>query len=74
VISRGLSQLEGLRQRLQTKLEEELSRAEARWGENQFERLRQAAQRLADQLSEVEELESAIETQLQRRLEPGEGQ
>jgi hypothetical protein len=74
VISRGLSQLEGLRQRLQTKLEEELSRAETRWGESQFERLRQAAQRLADQLSEVEELEHAIETQLQRRLEPGKGQ
>lgn len=74
LVSRGLSQLEGLRQRLQTKLEQELRRAEARWGESQFELLRQAAQRLADQLSEVEELESAIEAQLQRRLGPGQGQ
>lgn len=74
MISRGLSQLEGLRQRLQSKLEEELSRAETRWGESQFERLRQAAQRLADQLSEVEELENAIEAQLERRLGPGGGQ
>jgi hypothetical protein len=71
MINRGLSQLEGLRQRLQTKLEEELTRAETRWSESQFERLRQAAQRLADQLSEVEELENAIEAQLQLRLESG---
>lgn len=74
LLSRGLSQLEGLRQRLQTRLEEELRRAEARWGESQFEALRQAAQRLADQLSEVEELETEIKAQLQRRLGPGEGQ
>ena len=70
LISRGLSQLEELRQRLQGKLEDELRRAESRWGDSRFEGLRLAAQRLADQLSEVEELETAIEAQLQRRLGP----
>jgi len=74
LIQRGLAQLEGLRQRLQTKLEEELRRAETRWGESQFEQLRQMAQRLADQLEEVEELERAIAARLQRQLGPGQDQ
>jgi hypothetical protein len=74
LVERSLSQLERLRQQLQERLEEELKRAEARWGESQFERLRLAAQRLADQLAEVEELESTIAGRLQKRLDPGGGQ
>ena len=63
---RSLEQLDGLRLKLQQKLDEELARAEARWGgdpsgDDQFRALRLAAQRLADQLSEVEELEGRIE-------------
>ncbi len=74
----SIEQLDGLRQRLQQRLEEELARAEARWGgadrplsevNGQFEQLRLAAQNLADQLTAVEEME----TRLQRLLEPGEG-
>ncbi|MEB3263646.1 MAG: lecithin retinol acyltransferase family protein [Synechococcus sp.] len=72
----ALEQLDGLRLRLQQKLEQELARAEERWGQgaadagsDQFTRLRIAAQRLADQLSEVEELEARLE----RMLEPGQG-
>ena len=57
----SLVQLEGLRQRLQEKLETELRRAEERWSEDQFTALRRAAQKLADQLSEVEELEERLE-------------
>jgi hypothetical protein len=78
LIASSLQQLEALRQRLQNRLERELRQAEARWGQSQFEMLRRAAQRLADQLAEVEDLEAAIEAQLQRRLaaghDPGEGQ
>jgi hypothetical protein len=75
---RSIEQLDGLRQRLQQRLEEELVKAELRWGgvegriaeaNGQFEQLRQAAQNLADQLTAVEEMES----RLQRLLEPGEG-
>ncbi len=74
LIQRSLSQLESLHQRLQNRLEGALRRAEARWGESQFEPLRLAAQGLADQLAEVEELERAIEAQLQRRLGSGQSQ
>jgi Lecithin retinol acyltransferase len=63
---RTLEQLDGLRGRLQQRLEEELARAEMRWqpadgnsGET-FRRLRAAAQGLADQLSQVEELEERL--------------
>lgn len=72
---RSLEQLDELRQRLQQRLEEELSRAELRWGGadspagNQFPQLRLAAQKLADQLSQVEEMEE----QLERLLTAGEG-
>ncbi len=62
---RSLDQLDQLRQTLQQKLDEELVRAEARWGEGQFEGLRRAAQKLADQLAEVEDLESVMEQRLQ---------
>ena len=71
---RSLEQLEGLRRRLQQRLEEELERAEQRWSPDVeaasegFQRLRAAAQGLADQLSQVEELEERIE----RLLEPSE--
>jgi hypothetical protein len=65
---RSLEQLEGLRQTLQSKLDEELARAEARWGEGQFEMLRRAAQKLADQLAEVEDLEAAMDQRLQGLL------
>jgi Lecithin retinol acyltransferase len=66
---RSLEQLDGLRVKLQTRLEQELARAEERWGNDAntanpsplFQSLRLAAQRLADQLSEVEELEERIE-------------
>jgi hypothetical protein len=72
---RSLAQLDGLRLRLQEKLETELARAEARWGDGgqgtgQFASLRLAAQKLADQLSEVEEME----TKLEQLLEHGKGQ
>ena len=66
---RSLEQLDQLRLKLQQRLEVELARAEARWGQTQFEALRLAAQKLADQLSEVEELEARLE----RLLEPGSG-
>ncbi|MFM7453583.1 MAG: lecithin retinol acyltransferase family protein [Cyanobium sp.] len=65
---RSLEQLEGLRQSLQEKLDGELARAEARWGEGQFEGLRRAAQKLADQLEEVEDLEAAMHQRLQGLL------
>jgi len=70
VAQRSLEQLDGLRQRLQARLEEELARAELRFGSEegegsaQFARLRLAAQKLADQLAEVEELEAKLELQL----------
>jgi hypothetical protein len=67
---RSLAQLDQLRLSLQQKLEEELSRAEARWGEDRFESLRLAAQNLADRLTEVEELEE----RLRRQFEPGQDQ
>jgi hypothetical protein len=72
---RTIEQLDGLRRSLQERLEEELARAELRWAgeadnaDHQFLRLRQAAQGLADQLSQVEE----IEARLERMLESGEG-
>ena len=65
LVRRSLEQLDALRLKLQTKLESELSRAEERWGagaeQPQFQRLRLAAQTLADQLSEVEEMEVKLE-------------
>jgi len=67
---RSLAQLDQLRLSLQQKLEEELSRAEARWGQERFESLRLAAQNLADRLTEVEELEE----RLRRQFEPGQDQ
>jgi hypothetical protein len=63
----SLEQLDGLRLKLQQKLETELARAEMRWGEGrdgaseQFVTLRLAAQNLADQLEEVEEMEDRLE-------------
>ena len=75
---RSLEQLDGLRLKLQERLETELARAEERWGsgdpaaaaDGQFSALRQAAQNLADQLSEVEELEGRME----RLLDPARDQ
>jgi seryl-tRNA synthetase len=61
--------LDKLRQGLQQRLEEALGRAEARWGQDRFESLRLAAQKLADQLTAVEELEE----RLRRQLEPDQG-
>jgi hypothetical protein len=62
---RSLEQLDGWRLQLQQRLEEELLRAEARWGSGNdntpFTRARLAAQSLADQLSEVEELEERLQ-------------
>ena len=67
---RSIEQLDGLRLKLQHRLELELAKAEQRWspGEAQspgFETLRLAAQKLADQLSEVEELEGRLERMLE---------
>ena len=66
---KSLEQLDGLRAKLQGRLEEELAKAELRWGSNeqpsdQFVQLRLAAQKLADQLSQVEEMEAKIEGML----------
>lgn len=72
LVQRSLEQLETLRQTLQSRLDSALARAEARWGQGQFEALRQAAQGLADQLSEVEELESTLQSRLQGLLGGGE--
>ena len=66
-----LQQLEELRQSLQRRLDDELARAESRWGQSQFEALRRASQQLADQLAEVEDLETALEERLQLALTAG---
>ncbi len=63
---RSLEQLDSWRLQLQQRLEQELARAEARWGSGTdnntpFVRARLAAQSLADQLSEVEELEERLQ-------------
>jgi hypothetical protein len=67
---RSLEQLEALRLKLQQALEQELTKAEARWGQaggtgtgrnEAFEGLRLAAQRLEDKLSEVEELQQRLD-------------
>ena len=62
---RSLEQLDSWRLQLQQRLEEELCRAEARWGSGNdsspFLRARLAAQSLSDQLSEVEELEQRLQ-------------
>jgi hypothetical protein len=62
---KSLEQLDGLRLKLQEKLEQELVKAEARWGDDQFGALRLAAQTLADQLSEVEDMELKLERLLE---------
>jgi hypothetical protein len=70
LIRRSLQQLDGLRIKLQQRLEAELTKAEARWGEPEgVSALRLAAQKLADQLREVEELEARLEN----LLDPGSG-
>ncbi|MEB3333467.1 MAG: lecithin retinol acyltransferase family protein [Cyanobacteriota bacterium] len=68
-----LGQLDGLRSKLQIKLEEELAKAEARWAgpmasNEQLVRLRLTAQNLADQLTEVEEIEAKLETLLSNKI------
>ena len=72
---RTLERLDGLRSGLQTRLEEELTKAALRWGSteqpsDQFVRLRLAAQKLADQLSDLEEMEAKLERMLETPL-PG---
>ena len=67
---RSIEQLDGLRLKLQQRLESELARAEQGWSSGdptspRFETLRLAAQKLADQLSEVEELEARLERMLE---------
>jgi hypothetical protein len=66
-----LAQLDGLRGKLQEKLEEELAKADVRFGGDsspgdQFAQLRLAAQKLADQLSAVEELEARLEGMVEK--------
>jgi hypothetical protein len=62
---RSLEQLDGLRLRLQQRLEQELEQAEQWWagdkGSDQLGKLRLQAQSLADQLATVEELEGRLE-------------
>ncbi|MCT0199124.1 lecithin retinol acyltransferase family protein [Synechococcus sp. CS-1325] len=62
---RSLEQLDGLRLRLQQRLEQELEQAEQWWagdkGTDQLGKLRLQAQSLADQLATVEELEDRLE-------------
>ena len=60
LVRRSLERLERLRQTLLEQLETALTRVEARWGQQQLEEVRLAAQKLADQLSEVEELEAKL--------------
>lgn len=74
LVRQTVAQLEGLRQKLQGRLDEELAKAEARWGQGQFEALRRTAQGLADQLAEVEDMEAALESRLHGLLEPGDDQ
>jgi hypothetical protein len=66
---RGLEQIDGLRLKLQQRLEEELAKTEWRWGNGEggepFETLRLAAQTVADQLSAVEEMEAKLEQLLE---------
>ncbi len=69
LVRRSLGRLERLRQTLLEQLETALTHVEARWGEQQLGAVRLAAQKLADQLSEVEELEARLE----RLLDPGSG-
>jgi hypothetical protein len=77
---RSLEQLESLRLKLQQALEQELTKAEARWGQGSapwsgggtggaeaFDGLRLAAQRLEDKLSEVEELQQRLDQLLKGR-------
>ncbi len=64
---RTLTQLHGLSQRLQQRLEQQLARWEGQEAEGNLGQLRLAAQTLADQLSTVEELEH----RLSRLLQPG---
>jgi hypothetical protein len=66
---RTLEQVDDLRTRLQSRLEEELAKAERRWNPGEaasdtFVRLRQAAQTIADQLSQAEELERKLQAML----------
>ncbi len=70
----AMAQLDGLRRRLQERLERELAMAEDRWmseaGQpdgDQFRSLRLAAQRIADQLAEVEDLEARLTRRLGSR-------
>jgi hypothetical protein len=67
IAQRTLRQLDGLRQRLQRRLDQQLGHWESRDEKESPGQLRLAAQALADQLSAVEELED----RLSRLLEPG---
>jgi hypothetical protein len=69
LVRRSLERLERLRHTLLAQLDTALARVEARWGQQQLEAVRLAAQKLADQLSEVEELEA----RLGHLLDPGSG-
>jgi hypothetical protein len=82
---RTIEQLDLLRLGLQRRLEEDLARAEQRWGgaeaadggrnevSAQFQKVRLAAQKLADQLAQVEEMEGQLERLLEsnHKREPG---
>jgi len=72
---RTLEQVDDLRNRLQSRLEEELAKAERRWSPGEsaseaFVRLRQAGQALADQLSQAEELGHQLEAMLAQAPTP----
>jgi hypothetical protein len=71
--------INALRSKFQERLEQSLAKAELCWGSNeepsdQFVQLRLAAQKLADQLSHVEEMEAKLERMLEgKRLAPPPG-
>ena len=67
---RTLKQLDGLRQRLQQRLDQQLTSWDARSDDSNLANLRLAAQTLADQLSAVEELEQRLSTLLEAGRDP----
>ena len=71
IARRTLGQLDGLRQRLQRRLDQQLAQWDRQPGDSNLDQLRLAAQALADQLSDVEELEHRLSNLLQAGPEQG---
>ena len=66
---KALGELDGLRLKLQSRLEQELQQMEQWWqgGEKQQPTLRLEAQKLADQLAAIDELKGQLEQLLKQR-------